>query len=70
MEPKISVVMPVYHSSLYLNESIESVLNQTLDDLKLCDSMLKITFKTAYDGWRSAFISEIIAIFARKVAEK
>ncbi len=34
MEPKISVVMPVYNSSLYLNESIESVLNQTLDDFE------------------------------------
>ena len=29
MVPKISIVMPVYNSSLYLKESIESTLNQT-----------------------------------------
>ena len=31
---KISVVMPVYNSSLYLHESIESVLNQTFEDFE------------------------------------
>lgn len=33
--PKVSVVMPVYNASRFLNESINSILNQTLDDLEL-----------------------------------
>ena len=32
--PKVSVVMPVYNASRFLNDSINSILNQTLDDLK------------------------------------
>ena len=34
MVPKISIVMPVYNSSLYLKESIESTLNQTFEDFE------------------------------------
>lgn len=34
MQPKISIVMPVYNSSLHLYESIESVLNQTFDNFE------------------------------------
>ena len=33
--PKVSVVMPVYNASRFLNDSISSILNQTLDDLEL-----------------------------------
>lgn len=33
--PKVSVVMPVYNASPFLNDSINSILNQTLDDLEL-----------------------------------
>ena len=33
--PKVSVVMPVYNASRFLNESVNSILNQTLDDLEL-----------------------------------
>lgn len=32
---KVSVVMPVYNASRFLNDSINSILNQTLDDLEL-----------------------------------
>lgn len=34
MSPKISVVMPVYNSSLYLKEAIDSVLVQTFKDFE------------------------------------
>ena len=34
MFPKISVVMPVYNSSLYLKEAIDSVLVQTFKDFE------------------------------------
>ena len=33
--PKVSVVMPVYNASRFLDESINSILSQTLDDLEL-----------------------------------
>ena len=33
--PKISVIMPVYNSELYLSETIESILNQTYKDFEL-----------------------------------
>jgi len=33
--PKVSVVLPVYGYSRYLNESIKSVLNQTLKDIEV-----------------------------------
>lgn len=32
---KVSVVMPVYNASRFLEESLNSILNQTLDDLEL-----------------------------------
>jgi glycosyltransferase involved in cell wall biosynthesis len=31
---KVSVVMPVYNSASYLKESIESILNQSLQDFE------------------------------------
>lgn len=33
--PIISVIMPVYNAEKYLKEAIDSILNQTLDDLEL-----------------------------------
>ena len=33
--PKVTVLMPVYNSEQYLNESIESILNQTFHDFEL-----------------------------------
>ena len=35
MRPKISVIVPIYNAELYLEECIESVLNQTLRDIEL-----------------------------------
>jgi glycosyltransferase involved in cell wall biosynthesis len=32
--PKISVILPVYNAELYLNEAIESILNQTITDFE------------------------------------
>ena len=31
----VSVIMPVYNSSSFLNKSIESVQNQTLNDIEI-----------------------------------
>ena len=35
MKPKISVIVPIYNAELYLEQCIESVLNQTLRDIEL-----------------------------------
>ena len=35
MEPKISVIVPIYNAELYLEQCIESVLNQTMRDIEL-----------------------------------
>ena len=32
--PKISVLMPVYNSELYIKEAIDSILNQTFTDFE------------------------------------
>lgn len=32
--PTISVIMPVYNTAKYLNEAIESILNQTFTDFE------------------------------------
>ncbi len=34
-KPIVSVLMPVYNGESYLNEAIESILNQTLTDFEL-----------------------------------
>ena len=34
-QPKISIIIPFYNSELYLSECIESVLNQTLNDIEI-----------------------------------
>ena len=56
--PKISIIMPVYNNEKYINEAINSVLNQTLDDIELIcvndgstDSSLEILneFSLKYD---------------------
>ncbi len=33
--PKISIIMPVYNSEKYMDKSISSILNQTLEDIEL-----------------------------------
>ena len=33
--PKISIIMPVYNSEKYLNEAIDSLINQTLKDIEI-----------------------------------
>ena len=35
MNPKVSVIMPMYNEEKYLSESIESILNQTFKDFEL-----------------------------------
>jgi glycosyltransferase involved in cell wall biosynthesis len=35
MEPKVSVIMPVYNAEAYLNECMESVLNQSLKEIEV-----------------------------------
>ena len=32
---KISVVMPVYNASNYLEQSLNSIINQTIDDIEI-----------------------------------
>lgn len=56
---KVSVVMPVYNASRFLNDSVESILNQTLDDLELIcvddgstDDSLKILNEYAQNDQR------------------
>ena len=35
MEPKISVIVPIYNSEKYLKKCIDSILNQTLEDIEV-----------------------------------
>lgn len=35
MNPIVSIILPVYNAAPYLHEAVESVLNQTLDDLEI-----------------------------------
>ena len=35
MEPKISVIVPIYNSEKYLKKCIDSILNQTLEDIEI-----------------------------------
>ena len=34
-KPKISIILPVYNTDRYLDESIQSILNQTFKDFEL-----------------------------------
>ena len=34
LSPTISIIMPVYNAELYLEEAIESILNQTFEDFE------------------------------------
>lgn len=47
MKPKVSVVMSVYNGTLYLRESLESILNQTFTDLEF----IIIDDKSTDDTW-------------------
>ncbi|MBO6272468.1 glycosyltransferase family 2 protein [bacterium] len=33
--PKISVIIPVYNTEKYLKECLDSIVNQTLDDIEI-----------------------------------
>ena len=49
-KPKVSVVMPVYNSEKYLANTIESLLQQTLEDFELIiidDASTDLTGKIA-----------------------
>ena len=35
MEPKISVIVPIYNSEKYLKKCVDSILNQTLEDIEI-----------------------------------
>ena len=35
MKPKVSIIVPVYNCERYLEETIKSLLNQTLKDLEI-----------------------------------
>lgn len=63
--PKVSVIMPVYNGEKYLKESVESVLNSTLEDIELIcvndgskDSSLKILRKYAKMDSRVVVINQ------------
>jgi glycosyltransferase involved in cell wall biosynthesis len=34
-QPKISVIIPVYNSQAYLRECLDSVVNQTMEDIEI-----------------------------------
>ncbi|WP_298522447.1 glycosyltransferase [uncultured Methanobrevibacter sp.] len=63
--PKVSVVIPVYNASDYLRESLECILNQTLDDLEvICvddgseDNSLEILNEIAQKDTRVKVLSQ------------
>ena len=33
--PKVSVIMPIYNSEMYLEECLSSIINQTLEDIEI-----------------------------------
>ena len=35
MQPKISIIIPVYNTEKYLHECLDSVINQTLKDIEI-----------------------------------
>lgn len=35
MNPKVSIIVPVYNVEKYLNQCIQSLLNQTLKDIEI-----------------------------------
>ena len=63
MRPKISVIVPIYNAELYLEQCIESVLNQTLRDIELLliddgstDNSFKIAQEFSYKDERIRLI--------------
>ena len=35
MEPKISVIVPIYNSEKYLKKCVDSILNQSFEDIEV-----------------------------------
>ena len=35
MNPKVSIIVPIYNSEKYMNKCIESILNQTLTEIEI-----------------------------------
>ena len=61
---KVSVVMPVYNTENFLRDSVDSILNQTLDDIELIcvddgsdDSSLDILYEYANNDDRVLVLS-------------
>ena len=35
MQPKVSVIIPIYNTALYLSEALDSICNQTLKEIEI-----------------------------------
>ena len=35
MNPKVSIIVPIYNSEKYMSKCIESILNQTLSEIEI-----------------------------------
>ena len=62
--PKISVIIPIYNSEKYLEECLDSILNQTLKDIEIIcvddgskDNSLNILNEYAQKDERSKALS-------------
>lgn len=62
-EPLISVIMPAYNCELYINQAIDSILNQTYQsfELLICDDCSTDSTREVVDKYRS--IDQRIKIF-------
>ena len=67
--PKVSVIVPVYNSSLFINATLESLAVQTMDEIEIIlvddhgedDSMGKIkSFIAGYSGKKSFVIAQTL----------
>lgn len=56
-KPKVSVIIPVYNNALYLNECIDSVINQTLNEIEII---------IVNDGSTDSKVLEVLNEYAQK----